>query len=265
MPTITHDVHAATQRPTPPPSRLLMLAEGRALWEAGATLATWPLLQTAPRGDHHAVLVFPGLIASDGSTKLLRRYLESLGYEAHGWGLGRNLGPRAGIEGGMVRRLQELYERHNGRKVSLVGWSLGGVYARMLANLYPDMVRNVVTLGSPLRGHAYSTNAWRVYEFVSGQKSHDPERMQHVTATPSMPVTSIYSRSDGVVAWQCSLTEPGPQSENIEVLASHVGLGAHPAVLYALADRLAQPGGEWKPFDRKWFGPLVYPIPATNA
>ena len=259
-----HD-HIATRRRIRPPSRLLMLGESRALWEAGASLAMWPWLKLAPRGDGHPVLVLPGLLASDTSTRLLRNYLESQGYEPHGWSLGRNLGPRAGIEGGMVRRLQELYERHNGRKVSLVGWSLGGVYARMLANLYPDMVRNVVTLGSPLRGHAYSTNAWRVYEFASGQKSHDPERMQHVTATPSMPVTSIYSRSDGVVAWQCSLTEPGPQSENIEVLASHVGLGAHPAVLYALADRLAQPEGEWKPFDRKWFGPLVYPIPATNA
>lgn len=244
----------------PPPSHLLMLAEGRVFWEAGATIAMWPWLQLAPRGDGHPVLVLPGLVASDASTRLLRRYLKGRGYDAHGWGLGRNFGPREGVEAGMERLLHELNERH-GRKVSLVGWSLGGIYARMLANRYPDRVRNVVTLGSPLRGHAQSTNAWRVYELVSGRSSRDPDRMRMVTPLPEMPTTSIFSRSDGVVAWQCSLNDPGPQAENIEVLASHIGLGAHPAVLYALADRLAQPEGGWAPFDSKLLGPLVYPDP----
>jgi len=255
-----HDT-VATRRPTPPPSPRLMLAEGRAPWEAGATLAMWPWLKLAPRGDGHPVLVLPGLMASDTSTRLLRRYLENMGYEPHGWNMGRNLGPRAGVEGGMVRRLHELSERHDGRKVSIVGWSLGGIYARILAKHHPEVVRNVITLGSPLHGHAYSTNAWRVYELVSSQSAHDPKRMSHATEVPQMPATSIYSRSDGVVAWQTSLIKTSPQSENIEVRASHLGLGAHPAVLYAVADRLSQPEGEWKPFDRKPFGPLVFPRP----
>jgi pimeloyl-ACP methyl ester carboxylesterase len=241
-----------------------MLAEGRAFWEAGATLAMWPWLKLAPRGDGHPVLVLPGLLASDASTRLLRRYLEGLGYETHGWNMGRNLGPRAGVEGGMIRRLHELSERHGGRKVSVIGWSLGGIYARILATHHPEIVRNVIALGSPLRGHAYSTNAWRVYEYVSGQSSHDPKRMGLAMESPKMPTTSIYSRSDGVVAWQCSLVDESAQSENIEVRGSHMGLGAHPAVLYALADRLSQPEGEWKPFDRKLFGPLVYPNPSRT-
>lgn len=255
---------AGTHRPAPPPpSRLLMLAEGRAFWEMGATIAMWPWLNLAPRGDGHPVLVLPGLVASDSSTLVLRRYLKGAGYDVHGWGMGRNLGPRKGVEGAMVRRLQELSERHDGRKVSVVGWSLGGVYARMLASQHPDLIRNVVTLGSPLRGQASSTNAWRVYEWVSGQSSHDPKRMNDVMQLPQMPVTSIYSRTDGVVAWQCSLSETGPQAENVEVRASHLGMGANPAVMYALADRLSQPEGAWKPFERKLLGPLVYPTPAA--
>jgi len=254
----------ASHEPIAPPSRLLLLAEGRALWEAGASVALWPLLQLAPRGDGHPVLVLPGLIASDLSTRLLRRYLKSRGHDAHGWGLGRNLGPREGIEEGMMRKLESLSET-SGSKVSLVGWSLGGVYARLLASHRPDLVRCVVTMGSPFTGTARATNAWRVYEGLSGQSSEDPRRMEHVQPTPSVPTTSIFSRTDGVVAWRCSIEAPGPQSENIEVIGSHLGLGAHPAVLYALADRLAQPEGQWKPFDRGLFGPWVYPDPARRG
>jgi pimeloyl-ACP methyl ester carboxylesterase len=252
---------AAAHDPIKPPSKLLLLAEGRALWEAGAAMALWPLLQLTPRGDGHAVLVLPGLVASDISTKLLRRYLQGRGYDAHGWGLGRNFGPRQGIEAGMLQRLESLHAE-TGRKVSLVGWSLGGVYARLLASSRPELVRSVITLGSPFTGSARATNAWRVYEGVSGQSSEDPRRMRHVEPTPSVPTTSIFSRSDGVVAWRCSVERPGPNAENIEVVASHLGLGAHPAVLYALADRLAQPEGAWKPFDRGLLGPLVFPDPA---
>ncbi|MBU2410210.1 MAG: alpha/beta hydrolase, partial [Gammaproteobacteria bacterium] len=139
---------SATHEPIAAPSPLLLLAEGRALLEAGAAITLWPLLQMAPRGDGHSVLVLPGLVASDVSTKLLRRYLESRGYEAHGWGLGRNFGPRKGIEAGMLRKLDALHAE-SGRKVSLIGWSLGGVYARLLAWSRPEIVRSVITLGSP--------------------------------------------------------------------------------------------------------------------
>jgi pimeloyl-ACP methyl ester carboxylesterase len=255
MTTATHaNEHVA------PPSRLLLLAEARALWETGAGIAMWPLLQLTPRGDGHPVLVLPGLVAGDGSTLLLRRYLCSRGYDAHGWGLGRNFGPREGVEDGMVELLKTLHD-NSGQKVSVIGWSLGGVYARLLASSYSHMIRNVITLGSPFSGSPRATNAWRVYEGVSGQSSHDPRRMKVVQPTPPVPTTSIFSRTDGVVAWRCSIEKTGPQSENIEVIASHLGLGAHPAVLYAVADRLAQPEGKWKAFNRGVLGPLVYPDP----
>ena len=250
--------------PIAPPSRLLLLAEGRALWELGAGIAMWPLLQLAPRGDGHPVLVLPGLAAGDGSTAFLRRYLKSRGYDVHGWGLGRNLGPRDGIEDGMVQLLRQMHADSGGRKVSLVGWSLGGVYARLLASAHPAIVRDVITLGTPFTGSPRATNAWRLYEGVSGERADDPRRHQYIRPTPKVPTTSVYSRSDGIVAWQCSIEQPGPQAENIEVVASHLGLGAHPAVLYAVADRLAQPEGHWKPFKRRLFGPLLYPDPGRS-
>ncbi len=261
MNTMTRD--SIFKKPVAPPSRLLQLLEGRALLEFGATLSMWPLLQLAPKGDGHPVLVFPGLIASDLSTRVLRRYLRERGYRVHGWGLGRNLGLKSGIEDAMFERLEALHARY-GKKVSLVGWSLGGLYARVLAKHRPDMVRSVITLGSPFAGDPRSTNAWRVYECASGERSDDPVAHQRLRGTLTMPATSIYSRTDGIVAWQASIDDETPTSENIEVIASHLGLGVHPAVLYALADRLAQPEGAWKRFDRKGLRAFAYPNPARS-
>jgi len=253
MATTAHDSVA-------PPSRLLQLAELRAGLEAATTLALWPLLRMAPRGDGHPVVVLPGLIAGDGSTLMLRRYLAGRGYDVHGWGLGRNLGPRKGVEAAMFSLLETLYARE-GRKVSLIGWSLGGAYARLLAAKRPDLVRIVVTLGSPFSAGPRSTNAWRVYEMVSGQRAADTEHWRHVRATPLVPTTSIFSRTDGIVAWQASQEKAGPQSENIEVHGSHLGMAANPSVLYALADRLSQAEDNWQPFARRGLSALMFPVP----
>ncbi len=261
MTTMTRD--SIFKKPIAAPSRLLQLLEGRALLEFGATLSMWPLLQLAPRGDGHPVLVLPGLIASDLSTRVLRRYLRERGYRVHGWGLGRNLGPKQGVEEAMFKRLHELQARY-GQKVSVIGWSLGGVYARLLAKHHPEAVRSVITLGSPFAGPARATNAWRVYEWASGERADDPAAHQRMRGRLTMPATSIYSRTDGVVAWQASIDEQTETSENIEVVASHLGLGVHPAVLYALADRLAQPEGAWKPFDRSGLRAFAYPNPARS-
>jgi pimeloyl-ACP methyl ester carboxylesterase len=224
--------------------------ELRAPWELAASLSAWPLLQLAPRGDGHAVLVLPGLIADDASTRLLRHFLAGQGYAAQGWGLGRNLGPREGVEQAMLDSLDRLHER-SGQKVSLVGWSLGGVFARLLAHRRPQAVRCVVSLGSPIVGDPKATNAWKIYEWASGRKAEAGDTSERRRPPPSIPSTSIFSRSDGIVAWQCSVDHTGPQTENIEVVASHVGLGVHAGVLYAIADRLAQPEGGWQPFDKR--------------
>jgi pimeloyl-ACP methyl ester carboxylesterase len=189
------------------------------------------------------------LAAGDLTTVVLRNFLGSQGYASYAWEQGINLGPRPGVVESCIERLQQLRAEH-GRPVSLIGWSLGGVYAREIAKLAPDDVRCVVTLGTPFTGHPKATNAWRVYEFTSGHKLVDDEQLAGLKETPPVPTTSIFSRTDGVVAWQCSIEEETGSSENIEVHASHVGMGMNPTALYAIADRLAQPEGKWRRFDR---------------
>ena len=233
----------------PPPSTALMLMEGRAVPELGAFWLMRPWLSVTPRGDGHPVLVLPGLMADDASTRALRSFLNSHGYKAHGWKQGRNMGLRGDLERDMLARIDELYERYGQRKVSLVGWSLGGLYARQLAKVAPDKVRCMISLGSPFAGSPKSTNAWRAYEIVSGSKVEDQDLLDTLADTPPVPSTSIFSRTDGICAWQACLNEDGPASENIEVIGSHCGLGHHPAAVYAIADRLAQPEGYWKKFD----------------
>jgi pimeloyl-ACP methyl ester carboxylesterase len=249
--------------PAAPPSRQLLLLELRAIWELSAFFAAYPLLRLAPRGDGHPVLVLPGLAASDLSTRPLRRFLKDQGFKPHGWKLGPNHGPRPGVEDRMRSRLDELFARH-GRKVSLVGWSLGGVFARELARRTPEQVRCVITLGSPFAGEPRASNAWKLYERASGRKVEDwPDRLG-MRRAPPVPATAIFSRSDGIVAWQGCLEREGPTAENIEVEGSHCGLGHNPAVLYAIADRLAQAEGAWRPFDRSGLRGLVYRDPQRD-
>jgi pimeloyl-ACP methyl ester carboxylesterase len=228
-------------------------------------LPAWPMLARAPRGDGHGVVVFPGLSASDGSTIPLRRYLDSLGYQTSGWEQGFNFGPRAGVLEAARAQVTRAFS-DNGGKVSLIGWSLGGVYARELAKELPHMVRGVITLGTPFAGSHRSTNAWRIYELASGRKVERETENYDLPAAPPVPTTSIYSRSDGIVAWQGSIQKPAthnPQTENVEVVASHVGLGVNPSAWWAVADRLAQAEGRWQPFQRKdtFLHGLIYPDP----
>src|SRR5580693_3611771 len=182
-----------------PPSRTLMFLEGRAIHELGAFLGALPLLSLAPRGDGHPVLVLPGLIASDISTRALRAFLKGRGYDAHGWRLGRNFGLRPGIEDQMLGDIAKL-RQSSGRKVSLIGWSLGGIYARQLAKLRPDDVRLVITLGSPFTGSPRATNAWRAYEYLSGQRADAGHSAGPLHEPPPVPTTAIFSRTDGICA-----------------------------------------------------------------
>lgn len=248
-----------------PPSALLALTElPRAMAELGSLALAGPMLAAAPKGDGHSVLVLPGFLSGDASTMVLRRYLQELGYDAHAWELGRNLGPKAiGREG--EKLLARLHAVHalTGGKVSLVGWSLGGVMARLVARRAPDAVRQVISLGSPFAGSPRATNAWRAYEAMTGQRVDDPEARRQLTeSATAMPVpsTAIYSREDGVVAWRNCIEPLAAQSDNIEVHGSHIGLGVNPAVLYAVADRLAQPIDAWRPFDGSGLGAWMYPV-----
>ncbi|QYJ08167.1 esterase/lipase family protein [Qipengyuania flava] len=250
-----------------PPSRLLTLAEpGRAMGELASFYALRPLLSGLPRGDGHGVLVLPGFMASDYSTAPLRSLLSDLGYEAAGWNLGRNVRvDNARIEA-MMGCVEELHER-TGRTISIVGWSLGGVFARELAKMAPEKVRSVISLGSPISDDRNHTNARRLFEYLNGE---EPEPMQggnfrKLAEAPPVPTTSILTRTDGVVHWrgsvQCGDRE---DCENIEVHASHCGLGVNPAAIYAIADRLAQDEGAWKPFRATGLAALLFPQRALH-
>lgn len=240
-----HDTTSATASA---PGIVRLALELRAPWELAATLAAAPFLKGAPAGDGHPVLVFPGLGAGDFTTAVMRRFLAARGYSAYAWEQGLNFGPRPGVLEACVARVRQLRAEH-GCRVSLVGWSLGGVYAREIAKMLPDEVRVVITLGAPFSGSPKATNAWRLYQLVAGEKEIDAARFAALKEAPPLPTTSIYSRSDGVVAWQCSMELETARSENIEVHASHMGMGLNPTALYAIADRLAQPEGAWRRFD----------------
>ncbi|GLR86658.1 esterase/lipase family protein [Bradyrhizobium iriomotense] len=259
---------AEASRRLRPPGLGLLLAEARGLFEFNASLFLSPLLMRAPKGDGHPVLALPGFLASDLSMAPMRRYLHELGYDAQAWRMGRNLGGLTRVRETLRSRLAEIHAA-TGRKVSLVGWSLGGVYARDLALQAPDMVRYVVTLGSPFANDVRATNATRLYEALSGERVEDfSELREAIAGDLPVPSSSIYSRSDGIVNWKTCLLHPSERAENIEVyFASHIGLGVNPAALWAVADRLAQPEGEFWPFDRAGPFAIAYapPDPTVSA
>jgi pimeloyl-ACP methyl ester carboxylesterase len=203
----------------------------RTMLEMGSLAASAAYLQLVERGDGHPVIVLPGFTASDRSTRLLRDYLRSIGYDARPWNLGRNLGLREAGEFDELHRELERVATESGKRASLVGWSLGGVHARNLAKRAPDQVRQVITLGSPFGGSAPRAD---------------------------IPSTAIYSRTDGVVAWRMAMEEPSALTDNIEVFGSHCGLGFNPAVYYAIADRLSQPEGRFARFSRAGWRAAVF-------
>ncbi len=221
----------------------------RAAASAGALALAYPLLRGAPRGEPHGVLVLPGLLASDVSTGTLRRWLRGLGYPVVGWELGRNRGPTKEITDELPRLVERLAERQGG-PVSIVGQSLGGIYARRLATRVPRLVRQVISLGSPF------ALAGRPADDSPGARTYD--RYRHLHAVPRgrgdlrgglpVPSTAVYSRWDGVVDWRACRQRPGPRAENVGVHASHLGMGLDPAVLWLVADRLAQTRDGWAPF-----------------
>jgi alpha/beta superfamily hydrolase len=197
----------------------------RALFDHfGAHLASRP--QSV--GDGHPVVVYPGLGAGAFNTSHLRGYLKSSGFTVHDWEGGVNTGPEGMFDdwlGTLDDRVRALHRDH-GRKVSLIGWSLGGVYAREIAKRCPEAVRQVITLGTP---------------FTSQSR---------LRACPPVPTTSVYSKSDGIVSWRGCVEKQTQRSESVEVSASHLGMVSHPEVLRLIVERLAQPEGQWRPLRR---------------
>lgn len=231
----------------PPLYRLI--GEARAVPELLRFMAQKPSLRRLPGGDRQAVIVFPGLLAGDWWTAPMRRLLVDLGYYPHGWELGMNLGLKTGLLPAMEKQVRIVHEGSR-RTVSLVGWSLGGFYARELAKRMPDKVRQVITIGTPISGDIRANRAWRLYEWLAGHKVNEVPIETDLTVHPPVPTTSIYSRDEGIVAPPTAAAQPSSLFESTAISGSHMGLPWNPAVMRIVLDRLAQPEGGWQPFRR---------------
>lgn len=243
------------------PSLFWTLTEGRAWFELGSFGLLRQAMTHLPKGDGHSVLVLPGFLATDRSTKPMRGLLNDLGYDAHGWSLGRNLKFDEVREKELNDLVERVYDRQ-GQKISIIGWSLGGVFARELAKMHPDKVRSVISLGSPITNNRRYSSARHLFEAINGRETK-PEtegRYGDLGSAPPVPTTSIFTKWDGIVNWRGSIQypEPGADTENIVVPSSHVGLGVSPLVMVAIADRLSQPENEWTPFERSGWREFVY-------
>jgi len=200
-----------------------------------------PCLLTAPQGDGRPVILAPGYMASERSMRPLELYLNHLGYTARSWGLGRN---RGNVEDDILRLgevVESLFELEGETPVTLIGWSLGGVVAREVARLYEPCVREVITMGTPIIGGPKYTAVGKYFAQSQGLNLDQFEHEVHERNSVGLrqPVTSIYSKLDGVVGWEASIDVYNPQARNIEVSASHLGLGCSPRVWRIIADTLA--------------------------
>ncbi|MEQ8841529.1 MAG: alpha/beta fold hydrolase [Acidimicrobiales bacterium] len=245
------------------PHPILALLEVRAAPEFGAFAASIPAMKALlPRGneDRH-VLVLPGFMAGDGSTKPLRALLDRLGHQTHGWGLGRNIGPTTDILEGMIVLVERLALDKG--PIDIVGWSLGGLYGREIARLHPGAVRQVITLGSPFQTIGpEESNAKEAFAALRHRHSDETKipRVPSWAREPlTVPATSIYTKGDGIVSWHQCLNRALPRTENVEVYGSHCGLGHNPAAIWVIADRLAQRGVEWAPFRPRRVLRALYP------
>lgn len=239
--------------PIRPPSALWSLTDGsRATGELAwfACSAPW-LASRKHRGGGRPVLVLPGFLAGDGTTVPLRRMLERHGYSVYGWGLGRNVGPTPEAIAGLEALFRDVRNRHDGAPVSLIGQSLGGLFAREVARRFPGEVDRIISLGSPVSiTSPEQSRAKFMYSWLSSRHLPELEFSRWAQAPqPEVPSTSIFSRLDGVCRWETCLYPKTPLTENIEVYSSHLGMAVQPPALYATLDRLAAPLDPWHRFD----------------
>jgi pimeloyl-ACP methyl ester carboxylesterase len=258
-----------------PPRLLDSLLEPRALFEAALLPVSLPLLLQAPRGDGHPVLLMPGFLADEKSLVALKLFLQRKGYDVRTWGLGRNVGFQSKHMNALPQKIRHLQYK-TGRKVSLVGWSLGGVFSLFGAHEATECVRSVITLGSPVsmdrEGSQSPSTVKALYRLVShplGSAAHAMRpRVKDLRERKPLPIptTCLYSVGDGVVPPQEATIDGDPAlHENIRVPGSHVGLGFNGLVLAIVADRLAQPEDAWRPFDPSGILRRVYRTFARDA
>lgn len=235
--------------------RLFWLATetARAALELGTFFPYKLLSTTNMESDEHPVLAIPGFMTSDLSTKPMRKYLDELGYFSYGWGLGRNYGDEADLDR-LLDLTDQIYQEHR-MKISIIGWSLGGIFARQIAKARPHLVRQVITLSSPFQGVAEKTNAAWIHKLITNSRAEDtvdPTFYKDIPKAAPVPTTAIFTKQDGIVPWaNCLEKKKSKIHQNIEVIGSHMGLGFNPLVLEIIKDRLLYREENWKKFQPK--------------
>jgi pimeloyl-ACP methyl ester carboxylesterase len=233
------------------PSLFLAFTEaGRALTELGISYPYQNFVKPSGTGDGHPVMILPGFMSTKFSTGLLREFVSKSGYTVYDWGIKRNLGKVEYMDY-LLQRLEKI-QKHHGAAVSLIGWSLGGVFARELAKARPDLIRQVITLGSPFRDITHPNNIAWLYTLISGGKTVKESALALLETLPHpapVPTTAIYSKEDGIVKWEMCLEEVQDDwHQNIQVRGSHCGLGVNTSVFWIIADRLKQKPEDWTHF-----------------
>lgn len=234
------------------PSWAFGLTEGiRAAVELGWYLPYRLFSKNNESGDGHPVLILPGFMASDFSTIPLRSFIHKLGYKVYGWGEGRNFAHADYIEM-LNQKLERIYQKHK-EPITIIGWSLGGIYARQLAKHDPTIVRQIIVMGSPFKGVIRANNAFWMYELLKKSKivsdDLDQALLDDIPLPANVPTTAIFTKEDGVVPWELCLEEEDEWHQNIQVRGSHLGLGVNPLVLQIIADRLPLEKDHWKYFE----------------
>ena len=187
--------------------------------------------------DGPKVMVVPGFVANDRTTLGLQRVLANAGYRVTGWGMGLNRGVKADT---LDRLAERILAFGGGKPVILVGWSLGGVFAREMAKVRPDLVAKVITMGSPFSGDPRGNNVWRLYEWIAGHPVDKPPIEANLAQKPPVPTLALWSCRDGIVSIACARGQPGESDEQVELDCSHMGFGvsgrAYPKIIAALRD-----------------------------
>jgi pimeloyl-ACP methyl ester carboxylesterase len=250
---------------------------GRVFLEIGSSALLGPLFKTLPEGDGHSIMTIPGFMGADGSTSQLRKFLNKRGYKAIPWGLGRNasvaqgeegldkfLAERAQTEKLIARRIEEEFEE-TGRKLTLIGWSLGGLYAVALAHQYPQWISQVITLGTPYgdpRGTSLYAVMGRMYDNKEAVDEASLARwVEHTYSGGKLrvPVLALYSESDGIVGEGIAKCEADPRYvTNMAVMASHVGFPFNPLVFAVIANHLVSRERRWAICDSPRIKPFVH-------
>jgi hypothetical protein len=230
------------------------ILETRAFFEWSTIFYIYPFIPKRKKGEGKPVLIMPPYLGNDFSTRFVRKYLTSLGFKTYKWDLGVNMLNSKYLPN-LAERLEEIYEKHQ-EKVSVVGWSGGGMFAKIIANRHPDQVAQLITIGSPVWGvQNMNTPLVKVLEFLRGKtlKERNEKFLKELEEIPKVPITCIYTKTDGLLPWKhCQEAETlRADIKNIEVFGSHIGMGANAAILFTVAHALGE-NLKLEPFESKF-------------